>query len=118
MSYLLPLLKKQEFSKRALELTGEILSQNASHYSVWYVDLIRKYRHDIIKHINPSLDEELDFITSLAHEHPKSFQIWYLLLMRHHRAQLPLVADQEFEFVDLMLENDAKNYHAWSYRYR
>jgi protein farnesyltransferase/geranylgeranyltransferase type-1 subunit alpha len=35
MSYLLPLLKNQEFSKRALELTGEILSQNASHYSVW-----------------------------------------------------------------------------------
>jgi protein farnesyltransferase/geranylgeranyltransferase type-1 subunit alpha len=29
-----------------------------------------------------------------------------------------LVPDEEFEFVDLMLENDAKNYHAWSYRYR
>jgi protein farnesyltransferase/geranylgeranyltransferase type-1 subunit alpha len=36
MKYCRALIQKNEYSTRALLVTTEILTQNASHYSVWY----------------------------------------------------------------------------------
>lgn len=61
------------------------------------------------------LDEELEFLSQLAEEHPKCYQIW------HHRQELSELSglktniEKELEFVKEQLNSDSKNYHCWSY---
>jgi hypothetical protein len=55
----------------------------------------------------------------LGNSNPKNYQIWY-----HCRALLEsfgltsVRAKQELDYVATFLEEDAKNYHAWSHRQR
>ncbi|KAJ3318273.1 CAAX geranylgeranyltransferase alpha subunit [Boothiomyces sp. JEL0866] len=107
MDYFRTISSIKEYSKRALDLTTEILVENASHYSVW------KYRLDTVNKINASLEEEWIFLNNLAHHNPKSYQIWHQRQALAERASNP---KDEMEFVNSMIENDGKNYHAWSYR--
>ncbi|KAJ2996892.1 CAAX geranylgeranyltransferase alpha subunit [Globomyces sp. JEL0801] len=105
-----------EYSQRALDLTTEILTENASHYSVW------KYRLDIINSLQSDLDQEWIFLNDLGAHNPKSYQIWYSKYVnpvRHQRQALSERASTpkvEIEYVNRMIEMDSKNYHAWSYR--
>lgn len=107
MNYFRAIVKKKEYSQRALDLTTDLLVQNASHYTVW------KYRLDIILALGSDLDTEWIFLNDLAGDNPKSYQIW------HQRQALALKAstgEMEMEFINRMLANDSKNYHCWSYR--
>ncbi|KAJ3415275.1 hypothetical protein HDV05_005285 [Chytridiales sp. JEL 0842] len=96
-----------ERSHRVLELTEALIDINPAHYTVW------KVRQDTLLQISADLRIELDYITKIAEENPKNYQIW------HHRQ---IVVEQlgdasgEIAFVNSMIDLDSKNYHAWSYR--
>src|SRR6478736_370832 len=83
MDYFRAICAVKEYSKRALDLTTEILMINASHYSVW------KYRLDTINNINSSLEDEWIFLNDLAHQNPKSYQIWHQRQALAKRASTP-----------------------------
>jgi len=108
MGYLRALMNKKEHSERALELTDEVLSWNAGHYSVWH------FRRDILNGMDANWSDELMYLREMAEENPKNYQIW------HHRQVIVdelKDASQEISFINTMLQSDSKNYHAWSYRY-
>mmetsp|Transcript_957 Transcript_957/g.1058 ORF Transcript_957/g.1058 Transcript_957/m.1058 type:complete len:306 (+) Transcript_957:129-1046(+) len=100
-------LRSGELSERVLELTEEILDQNAANYTVW------QYRRECLRHLHSDLDEELYFMDSFAEENPKNYQIWY-----HRRAIVEELgeATRELEFCAKVFREDAKNYHAWAHR--
>ncbi|KAJ3110912.1 CAAX geranylgeranyltransferase alpha subunit [Phlyctochytrium bullatum] len=98
---------KSEKSVRVIELTTDIIRANPSHYSVW------KLRQDLLFVLDYDLKAELDFVTGLAEQHPKSYQIWnHRQILVNHRGN----AEGERAFVNNMLDLDSKNYHAWAYR--
>ncbi|KAJ3121565.1 hypothetical protein HK098_003597 [Nowakowskiella sp. JEL0407] len=100
-------LRSKELSERAFGLTTFILDYNASHYTVW------QYRGKLLFELNKDLKEELEFLSSMSEEHPKSYQIWH-----YRRLILEKLNDPsgERDFVNSMLREDSKNYHCWQYR--
>lgn len=65
--------------------------------------------------LRSNLEEELDFIESVAENNFKNYQIW------HHRRWVAQklgvgAVSGELEFTEIVLLDDAKNYHAWSHR--
>ena len=107
--YFRALMKRNEKSERALELTSFVLAQNPANYTAWH------YRRQCLKALNSDLLVELSWCAELAVESPKNYQLW------HHRREIVTLLDKplgELEHVALVLERegDAKNYHAWSHR--
>ncbi|KXS16766.1 farnesyltransferase, CAAX box, alpha [Gonapodya prolifera JEL478] len=109
MDYFRAISMKQEFSERALELTGKIITFNPAHYTIW------KYRQECLFALNTDLDVELQFVDEIAEDNPKSYQIWHhrQVLTEHYNPDSPLA---ELQFVGRFLTDDSKNYHAWTYR--
>ncbi|KAI9228788.1 MAG: hypothetical protein DHS80DRAFT_22936 [Piptocephalis tieghemiana] len=109
IAYSKELAQKREHSKRALDLTSHIITLVPAHYTIW------NYRLEIIDHIKANLEEELAWVEEMAIGNPKCYQVW------HHRQAIlsrmpnPKVT-QEFKVLSVALEEDAKNYHAWTYR--
>ncbi|KAA1122263.1 CAAX geranylgeranyltransferase alpha subunit [Puccinia graminis f. sp. tritici] len=107
------ILKKNEFSERALKLTTIILQYNAGHYTVW------NYRSQILKHLQLSdpqgkhIQKELAMLNKHMADMRKSYQAW-----QHRALMVELLKDasKEIEFVNQVLKADAKNYHTWTYR--
>ncbi|KAI8807082.1 hypothetical protein BJ742DRAFT_814376 [Cladochytrium replicatum] len=96
-----------EMSERALKLTTFILGANSSHYTIWH------YRQKLLVSLKVDLHDELEFITEMANENPKSYQTW------HHRQEIvQLLGDStgELDFIESALDQDSKNYHCWQYR--
>ncbi|KAH9807870.1 hypothetical protein DFH28DRAFT_1000937 [Melampsora americana] len=107
------LLKANELSERALELTRIILKFNPSHYPVW------TYRGQVIVHfhrLDPSqghIKSELKMLEEKIKTMLKSYQVW------QHRRNLILALQDpggEMAFVKQALDIDAKNYNTWAYR--
>ncbi|KAF9402834.1 CAAX geranylgeranyltransferase alpha subunit [Podila epigama] len=73
MNYFRAICRKQEQSKRALDLTKIVIELSPAHYTVWH------YRQTLLKALEQDLTEELEWIQYMIDEHPKSYQIW------HHR---------------------------------
>ncbi|GMI13235.1 hypothetical protein TrVE_jg11037 [Triparma verrucosa] len=111
MSYFRTLLKTQELSSRALQLTALVVEENAANYTAWW------YRRKCLKSLNSDLGPELIFTSEIGGSNPKNYQIWY-----HRRALLSDLlggkddAKYELKYVDAVLRDDCKNYHAWSHR--
>eukprot|EP00833_Pecoramyces_ruminatium_P000897 jgi/Orpsp1_1/1174929/evm.model.c7180000051994.1 len=101
------IVKKNEFSERALELTEFLIDYNPANYSIW------KYRQDILIKLNYDLKEELQKMEDITLETMKSYQIW-----RHRQFLIDNLNDpcEEMEFIKIIFEYDAKNYHTWAYR--
>lgn len=124
MSYLRAVMASKEYSPRVLNLTEHIISLNAAHYTVWL------YRASTIFALNSSIPEELEWVNETALENQKNYQIWHhrQLLLDHLYAQIQKeeedirkerikqLAKSEVEFMGKMFDEDAKNYHVWSYR--
>ena len=92
---------------------------NPAHYTVWL------YRFDIVRELNISLRDEIAWLNGVSLEHLKNYQIWHhrqLLLDDLYPAlaisddDVAALARSETDFVEKMLDLDAKNYHVWSYR--
>ncbi|KAJ1966044.1 CAAX geranylgeranyltransferase alpha subunit [Dipsacomyces acuminosporus] len=124
MDYFRAVMAKGEVSQRALQLSGKVIEENPGHYTVWV------YRKKLVHGLNVSLEEELGWIAEIADMHPKCYQLW------HHReaivqsllapkelagkTQDERVASQairrELQFLASAIDEDSKNFHAWSYR--
>ncbi|KIW50671.1 hypothetical protein PV05_09460 [Exophiala xenobiotica] len=116
MSYLRAVMAINEMSRRALELTEDIIGMNPAHYTVWL------YRAKILKSLweaeETSVEEgvmlELDWLDGISERTLKNYQIW------HHRQHLlsllPSLPPSEPEFLAHILSFDSKNYHVWTYR--
>lgn len=114
MDYFRAIYQAGEISERALELTEQVIWVNPAHYTVW------GYRQKILQAM-PEYDlrKDLAFVHKLAEDNQKGYQYW-----RHRQWILQQcgenVSEQdienEFIFLERMLDLDAKNYHAWTYR--
>ncbi|KAJ2809333.1 CAAX geranylgeranyltransferase alpha subunit, partial [Coemansia furcata] len=113
-----------EVSQRAFELSGRVIDANAAHYTAWV------YRKKLIIDLGLDIGEELRWVSEISGRHIKNYQLW------HHRgALLPLLLDpqdvgrlsqeqrvlipairDELRFVGEVIDNDSKNFHAWSHR--
>ncbi|KAJ7090253.1 rab-protein geranylgeranyltransferase [Mycena belliarum] len=123
-----------DWSREAYDLTTRVLQINPEFYTVW------NYRRNILLHgifpkcspteINDLLTEELSMTTAALKMHPKVYWIW-----NHRRWCLENVPDgpgtdtegdingwrksywdKELFVDEKMLDADARNFHAWSYR--
>lgn len=100
-------IKADERSERALDLTLTIVEINPAHYTAWH------YRRLCLIALNKDLRQELDLLDTYAEENPKNYQIWY-----HRRAIVEQLQDpsRELAFTAAVFEVDAKNYHGWAHR--
>ncbi|KAJ1959620.1 CAAX geranylgeranyltransferase alpha subunit [Dispira parvispora] len=107
MGYFRAIMRSNEKSARALELTEEIIWLNPGHYTAW------AYRLDILKALKLDLHQELEFLNEFALCNPKTYQLWH-----HRREIITLLGDPqgEFEFLESVFKEDGKNFHAWAYR--
>lgn len=105
--YFRAVLKSNEKSLRAFELSKDAALLNPANYTVWY------YRRILIRELKLDLNEELEFITSVIRNNPKNYQVW-----QHRRNIVEYLNDPKHElaFTQEILRKDSKNYHAWQYR--
>lgn len=73
MGYFRAIVHKNEISKRAFELTTEVIENNPGNYTAWY------YRRKLIDELKLPLEEEIKFLNCIALDLEKNYQIW------HHR---------------------------------
>lgn len=118
--YLRALLRTDERSKRALDLTTLCLKMNPANYTVWH------YRRRILISLSgegggiddETIEKDLAFADDLGGSNPKNYQLWY-----HRRALLEIrfgktsqddgleASKKELDYVDRILDDDSKNYH-------
>jgi Protein prenyltransferase, alpha subunit len=93
----------EEYSERAFEITTEMIIICPGFYTAW------NYRERLIKKLFKSLNDEKEFLSNLSKKHPKNYQIW-----NYRRRILSDINDStgEIEFLNIILEIDAKNIHA------
>mmetsp|Transcript_27725 Transcript_27725/g.58265 ORF Transcript_27725/g.58265 Transcript_27725/m.58265 type:complete len:389 (+) Transcript_27725:192-1358(+) len=142
--YLRSVVKIDERSERAFDLTTVCLKLNPANYTVWHFRrrclialTAASHASDRLRDANlptidlASIEKDLDFADRLGGTNPKNYQLWYhrraLLecLLRVSDGNLPgeesssgivKIARKELEYVDKILGDDSKNYHAWSHR--
>eukprot|EP00941_MAST-03F_sp_MAST-3F-sp1_P000705 g705.t1 len=100
-------MKKNELSQRALELTEKAIKLNPANYTAWH------YRRLCLFELNCDLNEELKYIDMVSAKGSKNYQLWY-----HRRCIVERLGDftNELKVTSAQLEKDAKNYHAWTHR--
>nr|XP_031864456.1 uncharacterized protein CI109_000370 [Kwoniella shandongensis]KAA5531528.1 hypothetical protein CI109_000370 [Kwoniella shandongensis] len=120
--------RAKDFSDEALGRTTQLLDLNPEFYTIW------NYRRTILLSLFPSLSPEeivshltsdLRLTTSYLLVHPKVYWIW-----NHRKWCLESVPSGpgetqkwreefwkgELKLIEKMLDADARNFHAWSYR--
>eukprot|EP01006_Ploeotia_vitrea_P013088 TRINITY_DN3437_c0_g1_i1.p1 TRINITY_DN3437_c0_g1~~TRINITY_DN3437_c0_g1_i1.p1 ORF type:complete len:388 (-),score=172.97 TRINITY_DN3437_c0_g1_i1:41-1204(-) len=100
-------LKRDEVSERAFELTEDVIGHNAANYSAWH------FRRKCLFALGKDLGSELKFLEEIALQSPKNYQLWH-----HRRVIVDAVnhVGRELEHTAQVLLPDAKNYHTWSHR--
>eukprot|EP00301_Raphidiophrys_heterophryoidea_P022240 c6445_g1_i1.p1 GENE.c6445_g1_i1~~c6445_g1_i1.p1 ORF type:complete len:324 (-),score=93.75 c6445_g1_i1:71-1042(-) len=113
MSYFRAVLKRNEKSQRALDLTSDVIDHNPANYTAWH------FRLECLKELGVGvgrLEEELAYVEEMAMDNAKNYQLWH-----HRKCVIELLGqhvsgDSELAFIARALEQDNKNYHAWGYR--
>lgn len=109
MDYFRAILAANELSKRAFDLTSEVIMLNAANYTAW------RFRRLCLNALGDEVlwKGEFAFMAARLRDNQKNYQIWF------HRQRVVLhLKDYSREKADLkraFLE-DAKNYHAWTHR--
>jgi protein farnesyltransferase/geranylgeranyltransferase type-1 subunit alpha len=78
MSYLRAIMAANEFSRRALDLTEDIISMNPAHYTVWLFrakTLKEIWAKEGIK-VEDGVLVELDWLEGISERNLKNYQIW------------------------------------------
>lgn len=104
-------LKQNEISERVFRLTSAVVLYNQGNYTAWYV----RYKCiEQVEELKGKLDEELEYLNEIATEVHKIYQYWhYRKLIVKKYGKLP---PNEYETLDAVYEDDATNYHMWTYR--
>ncbi|OLY83343.1 Protein farnesyltransferase/geranylgeranyltransferase type-1 subunit alpha [Smittium mucronatum] len=71
MSYLRAVMKTNEISERAFDLVGDSINMHPANYSAWL------YRMELFLGLNKDAIDELDWISNIAAENPKNYQLWH-----------------------------------------
>jgi protein farnesyltransferase/geranylgeranyltransferase type-1 subunit alpha len=116
MDYFRAILQRDERSRRAFDLTTEVIQLNPANYTTWH---FRRLCIDALaaspnpEEARVDLRQELALLADLALEHPKNYQIWY-----HRRCIVEKLNDatHELAFTAEAIADDSKNYHAWAHR--
>ena len=80
MSYLRAVMAVNEVSRRALDLTEDIIGMNPAHYTVWL------YRIKVLKALwlkegleaEEGVMAELEWLEGISERNLKNYQIWYV----------------------------------------
>jgi len=122
MDFFRAVIRLDERSPRALELTGAVIRCNPSNYTAW------QFRRLCLYALQRDLAVELDdFVFGIAPKNPKNYQLW------HHRracaerlaaaatatsdaAALGGIGKRELDFAHKQILLDEKNLHAWAHR--
>jgi len=106
--YFRAILQKNEISKRAYDLTTELIMVSSTNYMAWY------HRRLCLDHIEElDLYEELSWVNSITVENQKNYQIWH-----HRKVLIEKLNDPSMEkdVLDEVFEDEPKNFHAWCHR--
>jgi len=136
--YLRAVLRTNEQSPRALQLSHLCLTLNPANYTVWHFRRLclraisstslttgssTTSSATAVQHqTDPALiQSDLELAAALGGTNPKNYQLWY-----HRRALLEQVVDTdtlladylpaELDYIHSVLQQDGKNYHAYSHR--
>jgi protein farnesyltransferase/geranylgeranyltransferase type-1 subunit alpha len=143
--YIRAILRTNEMSWRTLKLSATCLQLHPANYTVWHYrrQCLTTLYHKSQESLKDTIDDEdnendslkskhsmlidwsyvwddLSISSFLGGDNPKNYQIWY-----HRRALLEQVPTQvfiditnkiELQYINSVLDVDAKNYHAWSHR--
>ncbi|KAI3629659.1 hypothetical protein MIR68_011094 [Amoeboaphelidium protococcarum] len=133
---------RNELSSRALNLTTSIIALNPAHYSVWNYrqKILLNSSIEVVAGGNSQvdnlkvIDDELQWLNLFLAENKKNYQLWHHrqflidIILRNSvnrsgdnnvsntQSKLLDWMQTELAYVSQILELDAKNYHAWSYR--
>lgn len=115
------LMLEDEKSERALAVVEEVIEWNPAHYTAW------EYRQRIINEKGseifpkekwlvqnqPSVCENGEWLDEMTLNNTKNYQIW------HYRQSIgtnnPAFYKGELVLIKLAIDEDSKNYHAWSH---
>ena len=100
------ILNSNEKSKRAFDLTTEIIRLSPSFYIAWH------YRRYLLVELNYSTQDELRFLSEQSKLNPKNYQVWYYRKFLLDKADIL----SELAFIDEILNIDERNVHAWGHR--
>lgn len=103
-------MNQSEFSERALSITSFLISVSPSNPYVYF------YREKILEKLGFNIEEELLINSKLAFNYLKPYQIWSHRQWIMERVPQSTPID-ETEFVQKVLDFDAKNFHVWEYMY-
>jgi protein farnesyltransferase/geranylgeranyltransferase type-1 subunit alpha len=105
--YFRAVLKTGEISERSYTLTQDIIEACPTNYMAWY------HRRQCIDVLNLDLNEELDWLDSIAKDNQKNYQIW-----QHRKLIIEKKADasREKTMMAEIFEDEPKNFHAWCHR--
>eukprot|EP00762_Andalucia_godoyi_P000077 ANDGO_02294.mRNA.1 Protein farnesyltransferase/geranylgeranyltransferase type-1 subunit alpha len=107
MDYMRAIIRSEEVSLRAFNLTTDAVRLNPANYTVW------TFRRRIIFQLGLDLSAEMKFTASMIEENPKNYQVWHhMQLLKERYGQSD---PHDIPFVKRQLAEDSKNYHAWSY---
>lgn len=97
--------------RHVLSITLELIERNASFYPAWYV-------RGVALRKDSSWNKEIEVVRSLCQCNQKNFQAW-----NHRKLVVENLVDlgesqlsEELSSLNKILEEDPKNYHAWSFR--
>lgn len=121
--YMRAVWKSGEFSDRTLKLSATCLKLNPANYTVWH------YRRKNLRALGragdlTTIQADLTLSSQLGGSNPKNYQVWYhrrALLEAYHEAHsvgalAEAFLSDELTYIGGVLQEDSKNYHAWSYR--
>jgi protein farnesyltransferase/geranylgeranyltransferase type-1 subunit alpha len=106
-NYFRAILQSNELSERAYHLTMEIIETCPTNYMAWY------HRRKCVEALNIDLEEEMDWLDSIAKENQKNYQIW-----QHRKILIEKTQDssREKKMLDSIFDDEPKNFHAWCHR--
>ena len=112
--------QQASYTQESLDLTTKCITLSPDFYSVF------NFRRRILQHLltdqseetkGEMLGKELDTLTKITRESPKSYTLWFhrqWVILRSRNFEL--LMKKELALCDKLLAMDQRNFHVWNYR--